>query len=176
MIELFVLEDWLFTILYVEAGLLVGVLLKQKFQPPKFNDGEIHYGTIGQFVVGLGVSFGFQAYGADYAIVWTSTAIVSSVWNLLPKIEAYVEAKTKETQTLKVEVQELKKIVEAALEQEIDLTQEELDGKDREALRQLLSEKIEKVKNDNDIRQPLDEIVPVLSPLIGENTAEPVPA
>jgi len=174
-IELFVLEAWLFTILYVEAGLLVGVLLKQKFQPPKFNDGEIHYGTIGQFVVGLGVSFGFQAYGADYAIVWTSTAIVSSVWNLLPKIEAYVEAKTRETHTLKVEVQELKKIVEAALGQEIDLTQEELDGKDREALRELLSEKIERVKNDNDIHLPL-EIVPVLSPLIGENTAEPVPA
>ena len=96
-------NSWIIYFLYVEMGILVGVLLKQKFVPPSRDDvsGAISYGTVGQFALGIGVTFGFQLLGTDYMQAWAASTAIATTGNLLPmgidKIATALE--TRKTQT-----------------------------------------------------------------------------
>jgi len=76
---------WIVYFLYIEMGIFVGVLLKQKFVPPSRDaSGALSYGTIGQFALGIGVTFGFQLLGTDYMQAWAASTAIATTGNLLP--------------------------------------------------------------------------------------------
>lgn len=93
---------WILYLLYVEMGVLVGVLLKQKFVPPLRNeDGTLTYGTLGQFVLGIGVTFGFQLLGTDFMQAWAASTTIATTGNLLPVLMGRVTSalEVRRTQT-----------------------------------------------------------------------------
>ena len=70
-------------LLYVEMGVLVGIFVRDKFVPPYKNEGVRHFGTLGYFALGFGVSFGFQAIGTDLVVSWAAAASVCTIGNAL---------------------------------------------------------------------------------------------
>lgn len=100
---------WLIYLLYVEMGILVGVLFKDRFVPPKMLEGTLHIGTVGQFLLGVGVTFGFQLLGTDYMMAWSASTAVATTGNLLPVLFGRVTTaiETRRTQTSMDDIYEL---------------------------------------------------------------------
>jgi hypothetical protein len=79
---------WLVYLLFVEAGILFGILLRGEPIVTAHRDSttkRIYLGTLGQFLFGFSLSFGFHAVGYGLLNTWLISTGVGIVLNYSPK-------------------------------------------------------------------------------------------
>jgi len=82
MIKMFDLIEWLQMLLYVETGIMFGILFRDGLKKPYWNDNELHLGTLGQILLGFMLSFGLQILGTDLGTAWLMSTSISTGGNI----------------------------------------------------------------------------------------------